>query len=499
MSLTDITPEAVATVLQALRSAAPPPASPLLSLEVVNRLLEDRGIRDSMPARFQLLGEILRRLVWDELARLRPPAEQVHPPDALTEADELRLLQQDCRSGNDDRAAWGALFYQYLGVNRASLSALGRKGIPYHTFRRRRRRGCALLAARLLQLEVRGGNPSPSSGGAGPLLVAGRPIPRGRPAAVDANPSGHPDSSASAAPSLPTHLPEDPIPRRRRMVGLLALALIAVAALAAADRLPSPVIGPGLASPTHPNKIAVIGPVTVSPARPRAGDTVSVSFQVRNSDSQAHTLAHLRAGGRGPRACAHVWSAPNVDFPDVTNLHLAPGELFTYRASRVLSTPGDYFVEPVQVGASGRWGGMGPSPRAWIGVSDPDTGTVPAPDCLVLVSGPDLQPPSPRVGAAFTVTLSIRNNSNDVLRLQKLTVGVRDPAATQLAWRSPTVFMPTERDLTLEPGETFVYRKSRVAREEEAGRHLIAPAVQQDGVWGGVWPFAYGWVTIVEE
>lgn len=501
MSLNDITPEAVAIVLQALRSAAPPPASPLLSLDVVTRLLEDRGIRDSIPARFQLLGEILRRLVWDELARLRPPAEHVHHPDALTEAGELRLLQQDCRSGNDDRAAWGALFYQYLGVNRASLSALGKEGIPYHTFRRRRRRGCALLAARLLQLEVRGGNAAPISRGAGPLPAVGRTIAHGEPEAVDANPVGQLDRSDPAARSRDHPLPENPIAiaRRSPTVGLLALALITVAALAAAGKLPSPALSPGPASPTLPNKIAVVGPVDVSPARPRAGDTVTVSFQVRNSDSQPHTLAHLRAGGRGPRACAHGWSAPNVDFPDVADLHLSPGELFTYRASRVLSNPGDYFVEPVQVGASGRWGGMGPSPRAWIGVTDRDTGTIPDPDCLVLVSGPDLQPPSPLVGAAFTVTLSIRNHSNDVLHLQKLAVGVRDPAATQLAWRAPTVFMPTERDLTLEPGETYVYRKSRLARKEEAGRHRIAPAVQQDGVWGGVWPFAYGWVTIGEE
>ena len=280
------------------------------------------------------------------------------------------------------------------------------------------------------------------------------------------------------------------------MLGLLVLAIIAVAAV---SKLRSPVVSPRAASPSYPNKIAVVSPMAVSPARPRAGDTVTVSFQIRNNDTQPHTLAHLRAGGRGPRACAHIWSAPNVDFPDVANLHLSPGELFTYRASRILTTPGDYFVEPVQVGASGRWGGVGPSPRAWIGVTDPHTSAVPAPDCLTLAQGPELQPASPRVGEPFTVTLSIRNNSNDVLRLQKLMVGVRDPALTQVAWRAPTVFMPTERDLTLEPGETYLYRKSRIAREAEAGRHLIAPAVQQDGAWSGVWPFEVAWVTILPE
>ena len=59
--------------------------------------------------------------------------------------------------------------------------------------------------------------------------------------------------------------------------------------------------------------------------------------------------------------------------------------------------------------------------------------------------------------------------------------------------------MPTKRDLTLGPGETFVYRKSRIVRESEAGRHLIAPAVQQEGAWGGVWPFEVAWVTILPE
>ena len=496
MSLNDITSEAVATVLQALRSAAPPPPSPLLQLAAVSRLLQGSGIPDASAARFQLLGEVLTRVVWEELARLRPATEHVVHPTEVPEPLALTLLRADFNSGNDDRAAWGALYFQYLSISRVALTDLDRHDIPYYTFRRRRRRGCRLLAARLRQLEVRDASTSTLPRGAGPLPAAGQSIDNRQSDAVEANAAGHVDSSVLATPSRDGQRPKHWIARPNLLVGLLVLAILAVAA---AGRLRSPVVSPGLASPTSPNKIAVIGPVAVSPARPRAGDTVTVSFQVRNSDSRPHTLAHLRAGGRGPRACAHVWSSPNVDFPDVANLHLSPGELFTYRASRVLSTPGDYFVEPVQVGASGRWGGMGPSPRAWIGVTDPATGVVPAPDCLLLVSGPDLQPPSPRVGAAFTVTLSIRNNSNDVLRLQKLMVGVRDPAAAQLAWRTPTVFMPTERDLTLEPGETYLYRKSRIARETEAGRHLIAPAVQQDGNWTGVWPFESRWVTILPE
>ena len=496
MSLQDITPAAVATILQALRNAAPPPPSPLLSMGQVTRVLEDRELRDNPAARFQILGDILRRLVWDELARLRPPAEHVDDPDAITEPVELSLLKADCRSRNDDRAAWGALYFQYLGINRIALTALGQEGIPYHTFRRRRQNGCALLAARLRQLEVRDGSTSPKKRGAGPHPAAGRPVTDTPPDALAANSVHRVASEVPAARSMDLHPPEDRIARRNPVLGLLVLAIIAVAAV---SKLRSPVVSPRAASPSYPNKIAVVGPVAVSPARPRAGDSVTVSFQVRNNDTLPHTLAHLRAGGRGPRACAHIWSAPNVDFPDVANLLLSPGELFTYRASRILSTPGDYFVEPVQVGASGRWGGVGPSPRAWVGVTDPHTGAVPAPNCLTLAQGPELQPASPRVGEPFTVTLSIRNNSNDVLRLQKLMVGVRDPALTQVAWRAPTVFMPTKRDLTLGPGETFVYRKSRIAREAEAGRHLIAPAVQQDGAWSGVWPFEVAWVTILPE
>ncbi len=494
MSANDINAETVTAILQALRKAAPPPASPLLSLGLVSRALDERGLVDSPPARFLLLADILRRLVWDELARLRPRTEHVDQVDGITGDTELRLLEADCRSGNDDRAAWGVVYIQYLGINRMPLTSLTRRGIPYHTFRRRRLRGCALLAARLLQQEVRSGNSTPPRRHAGPSPPAERLPTDPKPHAVDAGPIDHVHRDHSTARSGEGRRSQLPTARRGPLVGLLVLAGIVVTA---GSRFGSPVAGLGSSPPNSPNKIAVIGPVAVSPARPRAGDTVTVSFQVRNSDSRPHTLTHLRAGGRGPRACAHVWSSPNVDFPDVANLHLSPGELFTYRASRVLSTPGDYFVEPVQVGASGRWGGVGPSPRAWFGVTDPDSGAGPAPDCLTLVQGPELQPLSPRVGEPFTVTFRIMNNSNDVLHLQKLMVGSRDPALTQLAWRAPTVFMPTERDLTLEPGETYLYRKSRFAREAEAGRHLIAPAVRQDGAWSGVWPFEYAWVTIL--
>lgn len=482
MPVQDITPKAVATVLRAVRRAGATPMSPLLGLDVVTDSLQRSGLADSPDARFIALSDLLAETAWTALERMRGSA----PSDRSrrTQADEAADLKRDFASESEDREAWSAIYWQYFGAQAELVATLSRLGIPYYTFRRRRLRGLELLAARLRALEIAAARPA--AGATGPAAGIAVPAP--------------PMEPAPYAPAEPTQVPAT------RSARLWATAIVGVALVAAVAATPAAWLA-GLATfgaavgPTGPTAVPaattglrVVGPMELEPRHPRAGETVTARFVVRNDTPQPRTVARLKAGARGPHACSRNWNAPHVDFPTVVDVRLAPGAAYAYEATRTFTTPGDYFVEPVQLGAHGRWGGIGPSPRAWFDVADRGTGAVVRPDCLVVIEPLTVVPSEIRVGDAFTVSARIKNGSNDVIDLAMIVAAVREPGARQGAWGYPAVFAPSLRDVTLAPDGEIGYEGRRTAGT--AGVFELEMVVQQDGKWSGVWPFATTQLTV---
>lgn len=92
---------------------------------------------------------------------------------------------------------------------------------------------------------------------------------------------------------------------------------------------------------------------------------IRIVFQVVNNGMGPITLHALTIGVRGPGVTCHDkntirWAAPDVPFPAVTDLTLQPGQTYEYRGTRALYLPGTYFLEPVQQGTDGKWGGVPP-------------------------------------------------------------------------------------------------------------------------------------------
>lgn len=100
------------------------------------------------------------------------------------------------------------------------------------------------------------------------------------------------------------------------------------------------------------------------------GTQVIVTFVVTNSGAQPTQLASIEIGARGPCAKRCDWNSPIVQFAPQQNVTLTPGTSFTYRASRVLTEPGIYFVEPVMRDLQGRYGGIRPFTRIEFRVGD---------------------------------------------------------------------------------------------------------------------------------
>jgi hypothetical protein len=126
--------------------------------------------------------------------------------------------------------------------------------------------------------------------------------------------------------------------------------------------------------------LQVVGPVSLSPASPSADQPVTATYTARNASSRAITVPLLGLVTRGPSCAAGTWSCvPAVDFPTVSNVTIAAGSTYTYRAMRSFSTAGPgYFAQPgFSDGSIGWWypvdqGAAAPfSVTAGIAVSTP--------------------------------------------------------------------------------------------------------------------------------
>ncbi|GIW91559.1 MAG: hypothetical protein KatS3mg109_1991 [Pirellulaceae bacterium] len=233
--------------------------------------------------------------------------------------------------------------------------------------------------------------------------------------------------------------------------------------------------------------LVVVGRVDLAPTSPQVGQHITVTFRLRNETKSTVTIRRLLAGARGPNACARNWDAPHADFPAVENLTLRPGQEYVYRQSRIITTAGDYFVEPVMQDTQGRWGGIRPFPRVWFNVADAD-GHAPPPECLIVLEGLRLSQTSARAGQEVEATFKLRNNSQETIRIQRLVAAVRGPDGPSKGWSAPSADFPAATNLTLAPGQEYVYRQKRTFGR--GGAYFVEPAyLSADGEWGGIWPW----------
>ena len=85
-----------------------------------------------------------------------------------------------------------------------------------------------------------------------------------------------------------------------------------------------------------------------------------LTTRVQSPASAGAAAPDLRALRVRVALCRGRWAAPDVPFPAVTDLTLQPGETDEYRSERAFYLPGAYFLEPVQQGMDGAWGGIPP-------------------------------------------------------------------------------------------------------------------------------------------
>lgn len=109
--------------------------------------------------------------------------------------------------------------------------------------------------------------------------------------------------------------------------------------------------------------------VTTHPMSPSTTDNVGATITIRNDSSNRIFIRQLLVWGRGPDAQSKGWNAPNVDWRNLTNIDIYPGESRGYSGFiQTFSIPGDYFAEPVYQDADGNWHAIGSFPRVSFNV-----------------------------------------------------------------------------------------------------------------------------------
>jgi Tol biopolymer transport system component/pimeloyl-ACP methyl ester carboxylesterase len=102
---------------------------------------------------------------------------------------------------------------------------------------------------------------------------------------------------------------------------------------------------------------------------PRVGESVTGVFDIFNQSNHRVVVKRLIVGARGPGGSNLDWNtAPNADFPAVTDLVLEAGHSYRYKQSRTFSAAGNYFAEPVYQKDNGEWVGLIPYPRIYFRV-----------------------------------------------------------------------------------------------------------------------------------
>ncbi len=208
-------------------------------------------------------------------------------------------------------------------------------------------------------------------------------------------------------------------------------------------------VGPGL---------RVSNPLRLSPAQPAAGQPVTASYTIHNHGSRPITIPYLGVVARGPNCSGMAWDCPGVrDWPWVSNVRLAPGAEYTYQATNQLNEAGPgYWAEP-QLGDWNPW---------WRLIQDGRRVDFSVDRGLEVIEPLTLTPADPAAGEMVTARAVVKNMAPHPLTISKLFVGAQGPDCLDFSCSSQDSSkwndFPNDTQVTLQPGQTYTYQRSRM-------------------------------------
>jgi hypothetical protein len=219
--------------------------------------------------------------------------------------------------------------------------------------------------------------------------------------------------------------------------------------------------------------LALAGALRLDPPQPMAGMPVTITFDLVNHGARPVTIPHLIAAARGPDCTQGTDCSSVQDFQLANDVQVAPGQTFTYRATRVFELSGaGYFVEPAVADAHWWW--------SKVGNTQPLTFSV-MPG-LVLEHELEILTPLPLAGEPVLMRFALRNQSPQPIRLATMAVGLRGPNCQEWGCGSPIDF-PHTGPITIGAGATYTYENTLPLFTPGSGYFANAFYVVEPEVW----------------
>lgn len=212
--------------------------------------------------------------------------------------------------------------------------------------------------------------------------------------------------------------------------------------------------------PTPPATIIVDDSLRLSSISPKVGDSVQASFKIKNTSDISITFNAITAGSRKGTG----WFGEVFDWPVLPGKTLEPGEVFTYTATRLFNSSGDYFAEPV-IQMNSSWGGIASANRVQFKVEDLGAGSI-----QVTYNAP-LVPSQPVTNQQVMARFQVANVGNTSVDIQWLRMGGRLGAD----WNGELADWPAKTNIHLNPGQSYIYQAERTFNK--AGDYFAEPVM----------------------
>jgi len=191
------------------------------------------------------------------------------------------------------------------------------------------------------------------------------------------------------------------------------------------------------------DSVTITESLKLSKTSAHQGEQVTATFKIKNFSAQAINIGRMKVEGR--------LGSKQYDFPSTpSNLTLQPGEEYSYSGSRIFSSNGTYAFKLVNFRDAHKWSDNYPMNESQ---SIGRTANLSIKDPVTITEGLELSTNSSRSGDTVTATFTMKNFSNKE-------VGV---GRTKVEGRLGTLqydFPSTPSNLTLQPGEEYVYSKT---------------------------------------
>lgn len=227
----------------------------------------------------------------------------------------------------------------------------------------------------------------------------------------------------------------------------------------------------------------------ITPSSPRVNEPFAIMFELYNPTGELVKIANMGIGLRGPDACAfsNPWQALMPPQPaGWTEQEIPPRSYKRFlRQYSGVKNPGHYILEPVYKceGCTNPYPPFQNSSPIWFDVRN-DNGNIVVPNCLVVEEPLRITPEHPKPGDTVTASFTIRNRTQDPIKLNRLLAAGRSGAdwSSTINADFPDAF--TE-EFSLAPGASYQYQATHTY--DSPGAYFAEPWRQSGSTRGGIW------------